>query len=521
MKENILDKTADDFFDKAIKLASRFSKLEKLQTILQQSRQRLHEPMRVAIVGLIKAGKSTMMNALLGEAVVATGRVEATFNVNWLKYGKESSLLVHFKDNSLPEQKSFEELEQLTLRAEENRDYLLRIKYIEVFHDNEILKIINLIDTPGLQSFYKDDSDNTKEFLSIHGNELSEITNAQTSKADAILFMFSQSVHAAEMDIAKQFQGSAVNPSPINAIGVLTKIELNYPSVEADLLELGCKICTRLRENPKMRRLFYTVYPTAGLLAFGAKTMTAEEFEILRKLASLPEDRFEDIVSNIKKLTERNYEDVSVSPEDREKLYKRMGQYGIWLAGRFIREGIEEFEELCEKLYSRSGLPELTELITSHFGNRANLIKLSSGFKQIQRVCFQERQKLSGDERETIDEIAGMIEEIETSELAFQQLGVLRDYYEGKLEFTGEEILQLEAITGEKGRSLGERLGLAANASLEDMLTEADRQHRHWKYKVYDFGSINAETRRASQVLSLSCEQIIFNLHKIKHYLYI
>ncbi|MFN8515312.1 MAG: dynamin family protein [Chloroflexia bacterium] len=66
---------------------------------LRRARRRLQQPMRVAIVGLIKAGKSTLMNALLGEAVVATGAVEATFNVNWLCWGEQTGLVVHYKDN--------------------------------------------------------------------------------------------------------------------------------------------------------------------------------------------------------------------------------------------------------------------------------------------------------------------------------------------------------------------------------------------------------------------------------------
>jgi ribosome biogenesis GTPase A len=133
--------------------------------------------MRVAIVGLIKAGKSTLMNSLLGEAVVATGTVEATFNVNCLKYNSQSSLLVHFKDGRPPESKSFEELQTLSIRAKEHQEYLLSIKYIEVGYPNEILRTLSLIDTPGLESYYKDDSDNTLEFLKLHGRDVAAIEN--------------------------------------------------------------------------------------------------------------------------------------------------------------------------------------------------------------------------------------------------------------------------------------------------------------------------------------------------------
>jgi predicted GTPase len=235
MGEQELSKRAEEFFRNAHRQAAQFPSLRGLEAVLQECHERLQQPMRVAIVGLIKAGKSTMMNALLGEAVVATGTVEATFNVNWLRWGKDHSLLVHFKDGRTPEPKSFEELEALTLRADENRDYLLSIKYIEVFHPNTILKTFNLIDTPGLASHYKDDSENTIRFLQLHGKELTEVTRAEASNADAVLYLFSKSIHGADHAMVEQFHMG--NPTPVNAIGVLTKVELNWPSV--DRRELG------------------------------------------------------------------------------------------------------------------------------------------------------------------------------------------------------------------------------------------------------------------------------------------
>jgi predicted GTPase len=40
--------------------------------------QRLHEPLRVAIAGKIKAGKSTLLNALVGDELAPTDEGECT-----------------------------------------------------------------------------------------------------------------------------------------------------------------------------------------------------------------------------------------------------------------------------------------------------------------------------------------------------------------------------------------------------------------------------------------------------------
>src|SRR5690348_7385787 len=111
MPDEDLKQRVDTMFANAIAQTGRSNMLRKLHRELRSARERLDQPMRVALVGLIKAGKSTMMNALLGETLVATGTIEATFNVNWLKYDTSSTLCVHFKDGRPPEIRSLGDLE--------------------------------------------------------------------------------------------------------------------------------------------------------------------------------------------------------------------------------------------------------------------------------------------------------------------------------------------------------------------------------------------------------------------------
>ena len=50
-------------------------------------KNRLGEPLRVAVAGRVKAGKSTLVNALLGRRVAATDVGECTKVVAWYRYG--------------------------------------------------------------------------------------------------------------------------------------------------------------------------------------------------------------------------------------------------------------------------------------------------------------------------------------------------------------------------------------------------------------------------------------------------
>ena len=90
--ERSLREHARELFEFALYRASGRRALADLHHQLLQFQEQLQQPMRVAVVGQTKAGKSTLINALLGKAVVATGVVEATCRINWLKYGTPSYL---------------------------------------------------------------------------------------------------------------------------------------------------------------------------------------------------------------------------------------------------------------------------------------------------------------------------------------------------------------------------------------------------------------------------------------------
>jgi GTPase SAR1 family protein len=487
-----------------------------LHAELSRCHQRLQQPMRVAVVGKIKAGKSTFMNALLEEKVVETGAVETTFNVNWLRFGPQRSLTVYYKDEQhRPEQLPYDRLAELTKRSDdpEVSKYLRSIKYIRVSYPNPILRAFDLIDTPGLESTYEDDARNTLDFIMQYGKELTATTQEEAGDADAVLYLFSKGLGESDSGTLKEFQGEVIGQArPFNAIGVLTKVDANWKTYD-DPVQGTQAITKRLAGLPQVRRLFYSILPIAGLLGFGAKTMTAEEFETLLQIAALPPAQFRKIAQS-KDFFVKDYPFVPVPQEKRKQLTTRLEMYGINLAYRLINEqGIRERKWLMEALYERSGLLELRQLILSHFGSRAYLIKLSSALSQLENAFIEARQQVRGREKEVVLDLAGKFQMIRLEEHAFQEIEVLGSYYEGKLVLTAGEAEQLLQVTGECGTSYYERLGMPENATKAELQWAAETRLRYWKEKANDVG-FDRSTPQAADVLAQSYNRIVYELSK-------
>ncbi|HEY7009472.1 MAG TPA: dynamin family protein, partial [Jatrophihabitantaceae bacterium] len=113
---------------------------------LTQISDRLHGPLLVAIAGKVKAGKSTLLNALLGEALAAVDAGECTRIVTWYRRAAQPQVflqLLHGQRATTPFRRSGGELE-----IELGGHGADQIERLDVEWPTPRLADLTLIDTP-------------------------------------------------------------------------------------------------------------------------------------------------------------------------------------------------------------------------------------------------------------------------------------------------------------------------------------------------------------------------------------
>jgi GTP-binding protein EngB required for normal cell division len=122
------------------------------------------EAFNLVILGQFKRGKSTFINALLGESILPTAIVPLTSVVTILRYGPELKIEVHYQNDSrevveLPELPSL-----ITERG--NPQNRKGVKEVTVFYPSDYLKEgVRIIDTPGVGSVYRHNTDVAYNYL--------------------------------------------------------------------------------------------------------------------------------------------------------------------------------------------------------------------------------------------------------------------------------------------------------------------------------------------------------------------
>jgi Dynamin family len=509
---------------------------------LRVAADRLDQPMRLAVVGQIKRGKSSLVNALLGMDVLRTDRPEVTFNVNELYHSDTVEVTVEFREGSPPEKISLEQLGYWTNYDQGNLADLRRVQKVMFGLPNELLRNFRLVDTPGLGSIHMADSAATFEALGVGleeetadlrprlellGREASTVHQesfSELEQADAVLYLVSRGVHEKDRDVLSALSGGTQESlTPLKAFGVLSKCDDYWPPDQDQLdaadplvyhpLRDGARrVAEKLQEDPQLSRLFYTVIPVAARVAVGAAVLDASQLGWLETLARREPRWLASRLSDQGAFAEDAA--LGLPRAARTLLLDRLGPWGIHVACGAIRDGLSD-AALREHMRTESGVTQLQDVIVRHFGNRAALIKVSQAVRSVRRGLPDCRRR----QPEASEEIGRKVEALERSEHGFAELAALSAHYRGALtDFRPDEVDQLLQITGERGPDCARRLGLSPDASLLLMAGTALERIRYWTKRTND-PRLERDSQQAARTLLRGYEQIAHRIRLAMAYL--
>ncbi|OZM82887.1 dynamin family protein [Pseudonocardia sp. MH-G8] len=457
---------------------------------LQHNLQRFEEPLRVAIAGKVKAGKSTLLNALVGEEIAPTDAGECTRVVTW------------YIDAQIPKVTMFPRAappQQLTInRAGGGLSFDLRgtpveeLEKLEVQWPSQNLRAQTLIDTPGIASLSADTSARAGAFLAPE--------DAPT-QADAVVYLM-RHLHATDVRFLESFfdQGVA-RATPINTIGVLSRAD-EIGVGRLDALTSARRIARRYRADDKIRGLCQTVVPVAGLLAQTGRTMRQHEFTALTALAALPRSDIESMLLSADRFSRTELD--TPDAETRAKLMERFGLFGVRLSTTLIRQGMTDPNTIASELVKRSGLDELRSVLVTQFAERRDLLKARSALLAVDLV-------LSREPRPSAAPLQAELERILAGAHEFAELRLLSTLRAGAVKLPKEAVQEAERLLGGDGGAPAARLGLEPDAGPQELWDAAIDAAGRWQRRAESPMSSRAVSDVARLVVR-SCEGVLASL---------
>ena len=456
MAEDLAARTAS-LIDAAVERA----RTPETSNQLRALRARLDGPLIVAIAGKVKAGKSTLLNALLGEELAPTDAGECTRLVTWYAHGHAPRVMLFplgADAVDVPFARSDAGL-QIDLGSRQPH----QIDHLEVSWPTGRLRDLTVLDTPGVGSISTEVSERTQRVMTTGEGRL--------PVADAVIYLL-RHVHAGDLRFLEAFHDDEVaSGTPLNAIGVLSRAD-EIGSCRLDALEVAQRVAHRYESDHRLRRLCPVVVPVDGLLAYAAATLRESEFAHFVRIAALPAEAMGALLLSVDRFAERD--SIDLTPIERRHLLDRFGLFGVRLSVELIRAGVTPTAvDLAGELTRRAGLDQLRSVLDKQFRQRAHVLKARSALTALEQVLAADGCAEAALLRAQLERVLGSAHE-------FAEVQVLEALRQGELGLGGDVAQSLERLLGGTGHVVATRLGMTAEPDLAHVREEALAQLGGW-----------------------------------------
>jgi hypothetical protein len=463
------------------------------ERMLQDARNRLDQPLRVAIAGKVKAGKSTLLNALVGEVLAPTDAGECTRIVTWYQDGQNYRVTLHPADPKLSARTVPFARERGAIEPDLTPMRAGDVSRLVVEWPSSSLRDMTLIDTPGIGSLSTEVSERAHAFLTPETGEPTD--------ADAVIYLM-RHLHQTDLRFLESFRDPGVaNAGPVNAVAVLSRAD-EVSAGGLDALTSAHRIAARYRADPKIRRVVQTVVPVAGLLAASGAALREDEFRTLATVAAASRVDMDELLMTADRFA-RAATPIEVAPAARQALLDRLGLFGVRLGTALVRQGVADSSvRLSQELMGRSGLGELKSVLLHQFAGRRDVLQSRSALTTLERAV---RTASPAGPNAEGQRLLNEAERITAGAHEFVELDLLSDIRSGGLALRPDESAAAERLLGGQGTRIEHRLGVPDGSGPDVLLPRLSEDLARWQRRAENPLTVK-DVASAAQIIVRTCE---------------
>lgn len=338
----------------------------------------LWSPPRIVIVGRLKAGKSTLVNALIGAPIAETAALEATQVVSIYQDGAPARAEMVLLDGRR---------QDIATRRGEPTDLGVdadQVAYLHRWLPSAAIRDYTLVDTPGLATLTAENEARTRRVL-IDGFAQ---TRTASVDADAAVFLFDSTPRSDEVSFLND-----LGFTPLNTLGVLSRADSFGEGALGTRNPIEHAIAHARTLAGHLAGVVATVMPISGLLAETSHTGALTEHDA-RALASLAG------IEPVTLLLRLDSDEPGIPPQVRDRILDLLGEYGT-VHGRDV--AARGAAALNEWLVQHSGVPQLRTVLANHLGQFAAVNRASRITRELDQLAYSHPAR---------DQIRGIVDQL-------------------------------------------------------------------------------------------------------------
>jgi hypothetical protein len=442
---------------------------------LRRQAERFDGPLRIAVAGQPKSGKSTLVNALVGEHVAPLEVADDVAPLTWFRAGATPRAVVFPVDAApveLPAERVGGRLD-IDLRAWRDR----AIDRVVVDWPTRSLKGMTLIDTPST-------------------------VERPGAEADAVLYV-AQHPQAADLRALQAMHDHPiVSTNPVGVLLVLSRAD-ELGASQIDALFAAKQVARMHRRDPRIRALCQDVVAVTGLLGFAGRALRSSEFDALVTLAFAPRSSLDGYLLSADRFAGQEFP-VPLDVASRQALLDRLGLFGLRLCTALIRQGFDSHAGLSAQLVQRSGMSELRDSIARYFTDRAPVLKARSVLVALEIVLRMEP-------RPGTSSLVAELERVLAGAHELRELRLLATLSAGHPVFPEDLGAEARQLIGGDGVSLPARLGLAEEPTSTGLRYAIIDALRRWREQAEN-PILDLSARDAAATIVRTCEGMLASL---------